>query len=101
MGNAYNFLMYKNRYKIRKQWEKILSEIQIPKEFPINYTRSYKILLTTGSEYETLTKKDFEKSINTIIESGSEIKDIMVELDFEKLIISVEKNYQKLINQIQ
>jgi hypothetical protein len=89
----------KNRYKIKKQWGEILQNLTVPHEIPFDFTKNFKILLTDGKEKFIKNKKEFEKYVGEIVEDGKEIDNIMVELNYEKLIISVEKKFNSLIKE--
>jgi hypothetical protein len=89
----------KNRYKVKKQWGEILPNLTVPNEIPFDFTKNFKILLTDGKEKFIKNKKEFEKYVGEIIEDGKEIENIMVELNYEKLIISVEKKFDSLLKE--
>jgi hypothetical protein len=89
----------KNRYKIKKQWGEILGNLTVPSEIPFDFTKNFKILLTDGKEKFIKNKKEFESYVGEIVEDGKEIENIMVELNYEKLIISVEKKFNNLIKE--
>ena len=87
----------KNRYKIKKQWKTILPHLSVPSEIPFDFTKNFKVLLTNGDEKLIKNKKDFDTYVNKLIESGEEIENVMVEINFEKLIINVEKKFNSLV----
>ena len=88
----------KNRYKIKKQWGMILPKLTVPQEIPFDFTKNFKISLTNGDDKFIKNKKDFDIFINKMIEDGKEIDNVTVELNYEKLILSVEKKFNTLIN---
>jgi len=87
----------KNRYKIKKQWGSILPKLSVPSDIPFDFTKNFKICLTDGNEKLVKNKKDFDIYVNQIIEDGKEIENVSVELNYEKLILSVEKKFSSLI----
>jgi hypothetical protein len=87
----------KNRYRIKKQWGEILPRLTIPSEIPFDFTKNFKIFLTNGDEKIIKNKRDFDSFVTKAMESGKEIENIMVELNYEKLIIDVEKKFYSLL----
>jgi hypothetical protein len=87
----------KNRYKIKKQWQSILPDLSVPAEIPFDFTKNFKILLMNGDEKLIKDKKDFDAYIGKLIEDGKEIENVMFDLNFEKLIIKVEKTFSALV----
>ena len=87
----------KNRYKIKKQWDIILPNLLIPDEISFDFTKNFKIFLSNGDERLFKNKKEFDVYINELIETGQEIDNVMVELNYEKLIISVEKKFNSMV----
>lgn len=89
----------KNRYKIKKQWKIILPHLSVPSDIPFDFTKNFKVLLANGEEKLIKNKKDFDTYVNKLIEAGEEIENVMVEINFEKLIINVEKKFSSLIKE--
>jgi len=87
----------KNRYRIKKQWGVILPNLTVPQEIPFDFTKNFKIVLSNGDEKMIKNKKDFDEYVGQILEEGKEIENVMVELNYEKLILSVEKKFSSLI----
>jgi len=89
----------KNRYKIKKQWKSILGQLSVPSEIPFDFTKNFKVLLTNGNEKIIKNKKDFDVYVSKLVESGEEIENVMVEINFEKLIVNVEKKFSALLKE--
>jgi hypothetical protein len=87
----------KNRYRIKKQWNEILPKLTVPSEIPFDFTKNFKICLSNGNEKIIKNKKEFDSYVVKAIEDGEEIENVMVELNYEKLILSVEKKFNTLI----
>lgn len=87
----------KNRFKIKKQWGIILPNLLVPEEIPFDFTMNFKIQLSDGSQKIIKDKKDFDSYIEQLIDDGQEIDNVLVELNYEKLIISVEKKFGNLV----
>ena len=87
----------KNRYKIKKQWGAILPKLTVPSEIPFDFTKNFKIQLADGNEKLIKNKKDFDIYVDKLLEEGKEIDNVMVELNYEKLILSVEKKFSSLV----
>ena len=87
----------KNRYRFKKQWDKIFSNMLIPRDIPIQYTKNIKIILENGEEFISRNSKEFESQVERIAKSGNEIDDLMIEINFEKLITDVENTFDKIL----
>ena len=68
----------------------------VPKDIPMTYTKNIKIVLENGEEFISRNNKEFESQVNRIAKSGKEIDDLMIEINFEKLIIDVEKSFDRI-----
>jgi hypothetical protein len=87
----------KNRYKIKKQWGSIIPKLSVPNDIPFNYTKNFRIVLTNGEERIVKNKKDFDQYIKQLIEDETEIENISIELDYDRLITNVEKKFNTLL----
>lgn len=86
-----------NRYRMRKQWDSIISSLFIPKDIPLKYTKNIKITSEDSSEYISHTPEEFESQINHLSKIGKEVQNLTIEINFEKLIVDVEKKIKKIL----
>ena len=87
----------KSSYRFKKQWNSIISSLLIPDDIPLKYAKTIRISLN-DRDIVVYNEEDFEKQINLISENDVEIKEINLELNYQMIIDTVEKQYKKLIS---
>jgi hypothetical protein len=85
----------KSSYRFRKQWNSIISSLQIPENMPLKFAKNINISLNDRNIIVN-NEEEFKKQINFITENDMEIKEINLELNYQKIIELVEKQYKNL-----
>ena len=90
----------KNRYRQTKQWSSIMNSLLVPENIPLDFAKKINISLCSGRVITVGSKKAFQKQMDVLVESEEEIDDITLELNYQKLIDLVEEKTVKLFSNI-
>lgn len=87
---------FRNKYRFKKQWNRILSALIAPNDIPLSFTKNVRVLFSNGDQFTAKNQLELDIHIEKAAVNGLEIKEICVELNYEKLISVVEKKYESL-----
>lgn len=94
---------FNNKYRTKKIWNELVPILVNGnrKTIPFNYCNRMSIIDNEGNKIPFYSKRDFNKKMKKLsLETDFDMHDIELEINFHRLLLNVEKCFDKMCKRI-